>query len=213
LPDRVLQALELRHPGSGSCRRPKGCSTPVIGLKKECLVLAVSARPSRARAGGCQGADPRSGGACGAERGAPSRSARAARLLVALDLGEERAVLCSSASRVPFVRHLVRAPRPLLNNSAAPGGRANGTPLETPRTPTPAGRPGMPRVVRRIADEIGCRSRSIARVRPRSLPRYLLSGLRLPVIAGSRTSSGWNRPSRRRSIPERSGDRRSRRDQ
>jgi type IV pilus assembly protein PilM len=197
-PDRVLQALELQHREFGLLPSSEGLlDAQVLRRSKEkCLVLAVSA-PKPVVEGRLRLLEQAAVKVRTLEVEALAVLNAALHLgrleprelLVALDLGEERAVLCLLSKQGPVVvRHLDVGASAIVEQLrragvAVPNGRA---PLEVPRDDADAGpvAEACRGVVHRIADEI--RS-SLAFYRSEydreSLPRYLLSGwLRVPRL-------------------------------
>ncbi len=196
--DRVLQALELQHREFGLLPLSEGLLDAQVlqRSKKQCLVLAVSApkpvvegrlRLLEQAAVKVRTLEVEALAVLNAVLHLGRLEPR--ELLVALDLGEERAVLCLLSKQGPVVvRHLDVGASAIVEQLrragvAVPNGRA---PLETPREDVDAGpvAEACRGVVRRIADEI--RS-SLAFYRSEydreSLPRYLLSGwLRVPRL-------------------------------
>ena len=197
-PDRVLPALELQHREFGLLAPSEGLLDAQIlqRSKGECLVLAVSAPKSvvdgRLRlleqaAVKLRTLDVEPLAVLNAARHLGRLEPR--ELLVALDLGEERAVLCLLSERGPVVvRYLDVGASAIVDRLrgarvAVPDGRA---PLKTPKEDADAGpiAEACRGVVRRIADEIRM---SLAFYRSEydreGLPRYLLSGwLRVPRL-------------------------------
>jgi type IV pilus assembly protein PilM len=193
-PDRVLPALELQHKEFGLLPPSEGLlDAQVLGRsKKKCLVLAVSApRPvveGRLRlleqaAVKVRTVEVEALAVLNAVLHLGRLEPR--ELLVALDLGEERAVLCLLSKQGPVVvRHLdagasaiveqLRRAGVAVPNGRPPGEDADAGPVaEACRV-----------IVHRIADEIRM---SLAFYRSEydreSLPRYLLSGwLRVPRL-------------------------------
>ena len=196
--DRVLQALELQHREFGLLPSSEGLLDAQVlqRSKKNCLVLAVSApKPvveSRLRlleqaAVKVRTLEVEALAVLNAVLHIGRLEPR--ELLVALDLGEERSVLCLLSKQGPVVvRHLDAGASAIVEQLrragvAAPNGRA---PLETPREDADAGpvAEACRGVVHRIADEIRM-SLSFYRSEydRESLPRYLLSGwLRVPRL-------------------------------
>jgi len=190
-PGRVLQALELQH-------REFGLLPPSEGLldvqilrrsKGECLVLAVSApkpvvegrlRLLEQAAVKLRTLDVEALAVLNAARHLGRLDPR--ELLVALDLGEERAVLCLLSERGPVVvRYLDVGASAIVERLRSAGVSVPDprTPMKMPREDSDAGpvAEACREVVRRIADEIRT---SLAFYRSEydreSLPRYLLSG-------------------------------------
>src|SRR3989441_3211840 len=186
-PDRVLQALELQHREFGLLPPSEGLLDAQIlrRSKGECLVLAVSApkpvvegriRLLERAAVKLRTLDVEAL----AVLNATLHLARLdpPELLVTLDLGEERAILCLLSERGPVVVRYLEVGGHA--DGAAPAARA---PLTAPGEDVDAGQAveAYRGTVRRIADEIRT---SLAFYRSEydreSLPRYLLSGW-LPV--------------------------------
>jgi len=197
-PDRVLPALELQHREFGLLPPSEGLLDAQIlrRSKGECLVLAVSAPKSvvdgRLRlleqaAVKLRALDVEALGVLNAARYLGRLEPR--ELLVALDLAEERAVLCLLSERGPVVvRYLDVGASAIVERlqSAAVAVPDARWPLQTPTGDADAGPvAGACRaVVRRIAEEIRM---SLAFYRSEydreGLPRYLLSGwLRVPRL-------------------------------
>ena len=196
--DRVLQALALQHREFGLLPPSEGLLDAQIlrRSKEECLVLAVSA-PKPLVDGRLRLLEQAAVKLQTLEVGAlavlnavlhlgrldPSE------LLVALDLGEEWAILCLLSERGPVVVRYLDVESAIVERLRHPGVAVPDA-REPPKTPTEdaadAGRvaEACRGVVRQIADEIRT---SLAFYRSEydreSLPRYLLSGwLRVPRI-------------------------------
>jgi type IV pilus assembly protein PilM len=190
-PDRVLPALELQHKEFGLLPPSEGLLDAQVlwRSKKTCLVLAVSApkpvvegrlRVLEQAAVKVRTLEVEALAVMNAVRHLGRLDPH--ELLVALDLGEERAVLCLLSRRGPVVvRHLDAGASAIVEQLRRAGLSVPdaGVPLTTSREDVDAGlvAEACRGLVRRIADEIRM---SLAFYRSEydreSLPRYLLSG-------------------------------------
>jgi type IV pilus assembly protein PilM len=197
-PDRVLQALELQHREFGLLPSSEGLlDAQVVGRSKtNCLVLAVSA-PKPVVEGRLRLLERAAVKVRTLEVEALAMlnavlhlgRLEPRELLVALDIGEERSVLCLLSKQGPVVvRHLDAGAAAIVEQLHRAGVTVtNARALqETPREDLDAGAVAQAcrGVVRRIADEIRM---SLAFYRSEydreALPRYLLSGwLRVPRL-------------------------------
>jgi type IV pilus assembly protein PilM len=197
-PDRVLQALELQHREFGLLPSSEGLlDAQVVGRSKtNCLVLAVSA-PKPVVEGRLRLLERAAVKVRTLEVEALAMlnavlhlgRLEPRELLVALDIGEERSVLCLLSKQGPVVvRHLDAGAAAIVEQLHRAGVTVtNARALqETPREDLDAGPVAQAcrGVVRRIADEIRM---SLAFYRSEydreALPRYLLSGwLRVPRL-------------------------------